>query len=165
MNKASADSPRDFIFYFVTFFGTGLIPKAPGTFGTLAALPVVWALFSVGPLVYMAVTLALALVAIFMCQIYESRSGRHDQPEIVIDEVLGILIAMTWLPMTWQSFVAAFVLFRILDIWKPFPIGYLDQRIPGGVGVIADDVAAGLITNVVLQVVLNQTNWLGIQIG
>lgn len=165
MSESKIAGSKDFIFYFVTFFGVGLAPKAPGTFGTLAALPLIWALFSIGPFVYMAVTLALALVAIFMCQIYESRSGRHDQPEIVIDEVLGIMIAMTWLPMTWQSFVAAFVLFRILDIWKPFPIGYLDQRIPGGVGVIADDVAAGLITNIVLQVILNQTNWLGIQIG
>jgi phosphatidylglycerophosphatase A len=165
MTETKFAGPKDFIFYFVTFFGTGLSPKAPGTVGTLAALPLIWAIFHVGPLVYMASVLLLALTAIFACQIYESRSGRHDQPEIVIDEVLGIMIAMTWLPMTWQSFVAAFVLFRILDIWKPFPIGYLDQRIPGGVGVIADDVAAGLITNIVLQVVLNQTNWLGIQIG
>jgi len=68
---------------------------------------------------------------------------------------------MTWLPMTWQSMLFGFVLFRVLDILKPFPIGFIDKKVQGGLGVIADDVVAGLIANIALQVVYSQTNWLG----
>jgi phosphatidylglycerophosphatase A len=82
----------------------------------------------------------------------------------VIDEVIGFLITMTWLPMTWQAYLAGFLLFRVLDIFKPFPIGYLDEKVPGGLGVVADDVAAGMIANIILQVVLVKTAWLGMQI-
>lgn len=148
---------------FVTFFGVGLIKKAPGTWGTLATIPLVLVLSAAGPIVYMSVTVLLIAVAILACEIYEKRKGGHDHPEIVIDEVVGFLVAMTWLPMTWQALVLGFALFRVLDIWKPLPIGYLDRKVQGGLGVVIDDVAAGIIASLILQYVYTHTNWLGVQ--
>ncbi|MES3037708.1 MAG: phosphatidylglycerophosphatase A [Bdellovibrionota bacterium] len=147
----------------VTFGGVGYMKPAPGTWGTLAALPFVWALSHAGIIVYMAVTIAVIGLGIFASQVYENSREGHDFSEIVIDEVAGILITMTWLPMTWQSLIFGFFLFRFLDIWKPFPIRYLDRNVQGGVGVVIDDVAAGLVANIVLQVIYTKTMWLGVQ--
>lgn len=139
------------------------MPKAPGTWGSLAALPFAWGLMHAGPLFHMAACALLLPVAVLACEIYERETGGHDSSEIVIDEVLGMWVALTWLPVTWQSFVAAFLLFRLLDITKPFPISFLDQKVRGGVGVMVDDLAAGIVVNVILQIVYQQTSWLGLQ--
>lgn len=146
-----------------TWGGVGKIKKAPGTFGTLAALPLVWIVAQAGPIIYMILTVLLTIAAIFIAEFYERAHGGHDSKEVVIDEVIGIMIAMAWLPLTWQSFVAAFVLFRLLDIVKPPPIRHFDRNVKGGFGVVADDLIAGLITNVVLQIVFTETLWLGAQ--
>ncbi|MFN7453200.1 MAG: phosphatidylglycerophosphatase A [Pseudobdellovibrionaceae bacterium] len=156
---------RDFLFKSATFFGLGKISKAPGTLASLATLPIVWALYQAGPFVYMAVVLLLLPLSVVACEIYENTVGSHDNSEVVIDEVLGVLIAMTWVPMTWQALLVGFLLFRVLDIFKPFPIGYLDRKIPGGIGVVVDDVVAGVLTNIALQIMLTQTIWLGVRIG
>lgn len=145
-----------------TFFGSGLSPKASGTVGTLAALPLVWLVSLAGPLFYMAFIIFLFPVGLWAAEMYEQSSGSHDSGEIVIDEVLGMLITMTWIPMTWQAIVLGFVLFRVLDILKPFPIGLIDKKVQGGLGVIADDVVAGIVANIALQVVYSQTTWLGV---
>ncbi|MCB0422808.1 MAG: phosphatidylglycerophosphatase A [Bdellovibrionales bacterium] len=147
-----------------TWFGCGYSKWAPGTVGTVGALPLVVGLFLLPDLVYMAVSLLLTLLAIVISILHEKQLGVHDSREIVIDEVAGFVIAMTWLPMTWQSFLGAFLVFRLLDALKPFPIGLLDKKVQGGFGVVLDDVAAGLITNVLLQIVYVKTNWLGVQI-
>lgn len=149
---------------FATYFYVGKIPKAPGTWGTLAALPLWYGLSFLNPLWYMTVVFILVLSSIFICQIYEKNTESHDSKEIVIDEVVGFLITMTWLPVTWQSAVFGFVAFRFLDILKPPPIRQLDQKVQGGVGVVIDDVAAGILANILLQIVYNQTGWLGAQI-
>ncbi|MCB0341265.1 MAG: phosphatidylglycerophosphatase A [Pseudobdellovibrionaceae bacterium] len=150
--------------FVATWFYLGRISKAPGTVGTLGALPFVWMAVQVGSLGYMIVTFILTLSAIFVADLYEVEMGVHDSKHVVIDEVVGYFIAMTWLPMTWQSFLAAFLLFRFFDILKPFPIGILDKKVKGGLGVVVDDVAAGLITNILLQIVFTKTNWLGYQL-
>lgn len=147
-----------------TFFYVGKVPKAPGTWGTLAALPLWYGLSFFNPLWYMTVVFILVLISIFICQIYEKNTESHDSKEIVIDEVVGFLITMTWLPVTWQSAIFGFVLFRFFDILKPPPIRQLDQKVQGGVGVVIDDVAAGILANILLQIVYNQTGWLGAQI-
>ncbi len=147
-----------------TFFAVGLSKKAPGTMGTLAAVPLAVLLLWAGPLWMMAFILFLLPVAIYAADIHQKNLAVEDPQEIVIDEVFGFLIAMTWLPMTWQSFTFGFCLFRLLDIWKPFPIGYLDKHVGGGFGVMADDIAAGLIANVILQVIYTKTMWLGVQV-
>lgn len=147
-----------------TWFWIGKIRFAPGTWGTLAAIPFAYGLSLCGSVTYMVVTLGLVLVGILAADLYENTLGEHDSSEIVIDEVVGIFIAMTWLPMTWQSIVLGFLIFRFFDIFKPFPISWLDKKIKGGLGVMLDDVAAGLVTNIILQVFYTKTDWLGSQL-
>lgn len=155
---------RNFLKKLATFFGVGRFPKGPGTMGTLAAVPLVLLLSWAGPLVYMVFVVLLLPLAIIAAQIYEDDHGGHDHKEIVIDEVLGFLIAMTWLPMTWKAMLVGFLLFRVLDIFKPFPIGYLDRKIPGGLGVVLDDVVAGIIASLIMQYLYQHTSWLGAQV-
>lgn len=147
-----------------TFFNIGKISKAPGTVATLATVPLVYALSLTNGIVYMVFCLLLFPVGILAAEFHERKLGTHDSSEIVIDEVLGFLIAMTWVPITWQSMLVGFFLFRVLDILKPFPIGYIDKKVHGGLGVIADDVVAGIAVNVLMQVMLTKTNWLGTQV-
>jgi phosphatidylglycerophosphatase A len=147
-----------------TYFYVGKLPKAPGTWGTLLTVPVWYAMTKLSSLLYMVLVFLLLLLGIFICQLYEKYFATHDASEIVLDEVVGFLITMTWLPVTWQSLVAGFVLFRALDIMKPPPIRQLDQKVKGGMGVMIDDVGAGIIANLILQLVYTQTSWLGAQI-
>jgi phosphatidylglycerophosphatase A len=142
-----------------TWFGCGKMPFAPGTFGTLGALPLVWLLASYGPFPYMLSTFVFSVLAIWVAQLYETVGGKHDASEVVIDEVAGFLVTMAWVPLTWPYVIAGFVLFRAFDILKPFPISYIDQRVKGGVGVIGDDLLAGIVSNVLLQIIL-QKGWL-----
>ncbi len=135
-----------------TFMYTGLSPKAPGTVGTLAAIPAVYFACFLGKGGYVALTLVVTVVAIFVSQLYEQQNQVHDSSEIVIDEVAGYFVAMALLPVTFKAFVLGFFIFRALDIIKPFPISYLDKNIKGGMGVVVDDLAAGLLTNIILQV-------------
>lgn len=157
-------SLKNILVLIATFFNVGKVPKAPGTFGTLAAIPLALILSKFGPFIYMIFVALLLPIGILAAETYEQAHKGHDHQEIVIDEVLGFLIAMTWLPMTWQAYLAGFLLFRVLDILKPFPIGYLDKKIPGGVGVVVDDVVAGVIANIILQTIYVKTSWLGAQI-
>jgi phosphatidylglycerophosphatase A len=153
-----------FLIALATLFSIGKFPKAPGTVGTLATIPIWFLLSKAGPIPYMLITLILIPVGVMAAQAYENSVQRHDSKEIVIDEVVGFLITMTWVPMTWQSVVIGFVIFRFLDIVKPPPIRQLDQKVGGGFGVMADDIAAGVIGSVLMQLIYNQTNWLGMQI-
>lgn len=146
-----------------TFFNVGKVPKAPGTFGTLAAIPLAILLSKMGLFTYMIFVALLLPFGILAAETYEQVHKGHDHQEIVIDEVLGFLITMTWLPITWQAYLAGFLLFRVLDILKPFPIGYLDKKVPGGIGVVVDDVAAGVIANIILQIIYTKTSLLGAQ--
>ena len=140
-----------------TWFGCGLSPKAPGTFGTLGAIPLCWLLFQVTtPLGYMLSTLIFSIAAIFVAHFHEATSGEHDASEVVIDEVAGYLVAMAWMPFTWSYVVAAFFIFRLFDIWKPYPISYVDRQVKGGVGAVGDDLLAGILTNIVLQILLQR---------
>jgi len=148
---------------FVTFFGAGLSPKAPGTAGTLAAIPLTFFLIWLGPFFHMTATVVLTIAAIIACEKYEKQIGGHDHSHIVIDEVVGFLITMTWLPLTWQSFAFGFLLFRLFDILKPWPISHFDKKVTGGLGVVVDDVVAGIFANILLQVIYTKTGWLGAQ--
>lgn len=147
-----------------TYFGIGKSPKAPGTLATLATVPLWYLISQLGPIVYMALTIALVFLGVWASQVYEDHSQTHDSKEIVIDEVVGYLITMAWLPLTWQSALIGFLLFRFFDIVKPPPIRQLDQKVPGGFGVMADDIVAGIFSSIILQIIYNKTNWLGAQI-
>lgn len=141
--------------WLATWFGLGRMPVVPGTFGTLGAIPVVYAFALLGPLPYMIATLVFIMFSIWVSHLFEAINREHDSSCIVIDEVAGFLVTMTWVPLTPQFWVAGFLLFRIFDMLKPFPISVLDQRVKGGLGTVIDDIAAGLVANVILQF------WLG----
>lgn len=141
--------------WLATWFGLGRMPFVPGTFGTLGAFPLVCAFAWLGPLQYMIATIVFVVFSIFVAHAFESFHGEHDSSCIVIDEVAGFLVTMTWVPLTPLYWLAGFLLFRFFDMVKPFPIRELDRRIEGGLGTVVDDIAAGLVANVILQF------WLG----
>lgn len=141
------------IFALATWFGCGLAPRAPGTAGTLGAIPLVYLMAGIEPVFYMAAVLLFAAAAMVVAQFFES-GGEHDPAEFVMDEVAGFMVAMTWVPFSWAGVVAGFALFRLFDIWKPFPISWIDRRIKGGVGTVADDLVAGIFANIAIQVLI-----------
>lgn len=142
-----------------TWFGCGKAPKAPGTFGSLGAIPLIFALSYLPPLPYMLFSVVFAIGAIFVAQLYEAETGRHDDKEIVIDEVAGMLVTMAWVPFNVTYVLLGFVIFRAFDVLKPFPISYIDKKVEGGVGTVGDDLIAGILSNIILQLILQQ-RWL-----
>jgi len=133
--------------HFLAFgFGSGLSPKAPGTAGTLVAL-LLWPLLAGLPLtVYLAIVAVVSIGGFYLCGKTASDLGVHDHPGIVWDEIAGYWLAMTAVPFTWYWMLAGFVLFRLFDIWKPWPISWLDRKVHGGVGIMVDDLIAGVFT-------------------
>ena len=131
-------------------FGSGLSPKAPGTMGTLAAIPLWWLLAQLPLTSYLVVVLIAAVVGITICGRASDQMGVHDHGGIVWDEFVGFWIAMAALPITWQSVILGFVLFRLFDILKPWPISWLDKKVSGGFGIMIDDVIAGLAAAAVI---------------
>ncbi len=148
-----------------TGFYFGKAKKMPGTFGTLVGIPLAYALAQLNVFAYMIITVVLILFACFIAELHERFTAAHDPKEIVIDEIVGYLVAFTWLPLTWQSFLGAFILFRFFDILKPWPIRAIDQKVKGGLGTVLDDVAAGIAASICLQVIYTQTSWLGAQLA
>lgn len=155
---------KSFLELVATWFYVGKIKKAPGTWATVATIPLVYFLSLMGPIIHMAFIIIFLFLGIFAADFYEKKTSVADNSEIVIDEVLGFLITMLWLPMTWQAYLLGFILFRILDILKPFPIGYLDKRVKGGMGIMIDDLVAGIISNIFLQQLYTHTSILGTQL-
>lgn len=138
--------------HFLAFgFGSGAMPVAPGTFGTLVAVPLYWWLQPLALWPYLAVVLAVTLVGIWLCQVTSRDLGVHDHAGIVWDEIAGYLITMIAAPPGWQWMVLGFVLFRFFDILKPWPIGWVDRRVHGGLGIMLDDVLAALYAWAILQ--------------
>jgi phosphatidylglycerophosphatase A len=125
-------------------FGSGISPKAPGTMGTLAAIPLWWLLAQLPLASYLMVVLVSAIIGIYICGAAAKTLGVHDHGGIVWDEFVGFWIAMAALPVTWTSVILGFVLFRLFDILKPWPISWLDKKVSGGFGIMIDDVIAGL---------------------
>ena len=125
-------------------FGAGVLPRAPGTWGTLAAVPI-YILLSRLPLTqYLLSLLVLFVAGIWICGIAGRILGVHDHGAIVWDEMVGYWVTMAAAPPGWVWLVIGFVLFRLFDIWKPWPIAWMDRRVAGGFGVMADDLVAGL---------------------
>lgn len=136
-----------------TGFGAGKAPIAPGTVGTLLAIPLFWILSVLPPFAYAVVVLVLFLVGGWICQIAEEDLGEHDAPAIVWDEIVGFLITMFLAPEGWRWLVIGFLLFRLFDIWKPFPIRAM-ERLEGGFGIMADDAVAGIFACLVMQLLV-----------
>lgn len=140
-----------------TVGGVGYVPVASGTVGSLVALPLLPPLAALrghSPLAYAAVLVALVAVAVWSAGRAEAVFGGHDHSRIVIDEVAGLVVAGAFLPGTWGAAALAFVLFRAFDVLKPFPAGRIDGRVKGGLGVVGDDLVAGVYAGVVGRIVL-----------
>ena len=134
-------------------FGAGLAPIAPGTAGTLVAIPL-YLLISDLPLTfYLAIVAVVSIAGIWICGRAADDLGVHDHPGIVWDEIAGYLLTMAMLPSGWLWIVAGFLLFRLFDILKPWPIRWLDRKVSGGLGIMLDDLAAALFALAILHAI------------
>ncbi len=141
--------------HFLAFgLGSGLAPKAPGTFGTLAAIPLYLLLSYLSLPMYALVLVLASLLGIWLCGKTAKDLGVHDHPGIVWDEFCGYWLTMLAAPSGWFWIILGFILFRLFDIWKPWPISLADRRIPGGMGIMVDDLIAGLYAFIVMQVIV-----------
>ncbi|WP_027150414.1 phosphatidylglycerophosphatase A family protein [Methylobacter tundripaludum] len=134
----------DPILFLAFGFGSGLAKKAPGTMGTLAAIPVYWLFAQTNLFVYSLLTLIVTVAGIPICDIAAKKLDEHDFGGIVWDEIAGYLITMWLVPFSWQAMVLGFILFRFFDILKPWPIKWIDRQVHGGLGIMLDDVLAGV---------------------
>ena len=125
-------------------FGSGLMPFAPGTFGTIAALPLYFFMMNLSPLVYALFTTLAFIAGVCVCDKVAKDMGVHDYPGIVWDEIVGYFITMFLAPPGVLWMALGFILFRIFDIWKPQPIRWVDEKVHGGLGIMLDDVLAAL---------------------
>lgn len=134
-------------------FGIGLFPKAPGTLGTLVAIPFFWLLSQLSLPNYIGIVFLLTLLSIWICNITSQNLGIHDDQRIVLDEMVGYWITMTGFPAEVFWICAGFLCFRLFDIWKPWPISWIQKNIKGGVGIVLDDVFAGLFAWGILTII------------
>lgn len=148
MNRLGRFSVR----FLASGFFSGHIPFAPGTMGTLAAIPLY--LLMVGSLqgwLYAGAVITLTLVAIWISGLAETIYSRKDPPQVVIDEIAGFMLTMTAIPPDAMYIIMGFILFRMFDILKPQPAAWINRRMRGGNGIVLDDIVAGLYANIVLQ--------------
>lgn len=143
-----------------TGFGSGLSPRAPGTMGTLVAVPLAVPLQFLPYGLHGSVLLLAVVFGIWLCERVARELRLKDPACIVFDEFVGMWIALFMLPAGWYWVVLAFVLFRGFDIVKPWPIGWLDANLPGGHGIMLDDVAAGLMSFAIIQGLALFIGWL-----
>ncbi len=134
-------------------FGSGLAPKAPGTFGTLAAVPIFLLMSNLTPLYYALMLLLVFLSGIYICGKAASDVGVHDHGAIVWDEFAGFFTTMFMVPVSWQSVLVGFILFRVFDIAKPWPISIADKEITGGLGIMFDDILAGIFALAIMHII------------
>jgi phosphatidylglycerophosphatase A len=158
--KLSASFVFSHPIHFLSFgFGSGLAPKAPGTFGTLAAIPIFLLLTPLSLPIYLAVCILLSIIGIYWCGYSAKALNTHDHPGIVWDEICGYLIAMTAFVPSWQNIIIGFCLFRLFDILKPWPIKWADKKVAGGFGIMLDDIIAGILAWCCLYAI-NYLDWL-----
>ncbi|MEM7562155.1 MAG: phosphatidylglycerophosphatase A [Pseudomonadota bacterium] len=155
MTKIPATMLKNPIHLLSLGFGSGLAPKAPGTCGTLVAIPF-YLLMGQMPLApYIALVVVGFIVGVFLCEQTSKALGVHDHPGIVWDEFVGFWLTMIAVPMTWYWIILGFVLFRFFDIFKPWPVKIADQKLKGGFGIMIDDVLAGIYALVCMQLILH----------
>ena len=147
--------PSDIIFHPIHFLslglGSGLSPFAPGTAGTLLAVLIYIPLATLPLWGYIAVLILGSLFGVYLCQKTTDRLGVKDHPAIVWDEFLGYWLTMLLAPEGWEWILVGFILFRLFDIWKPWPISVIDHKVKGGLGIMLDDLLAGAYALVILQ--------------
>jgi len=144
---------KHFILILATGFGVGYSPIAPGTLGTLVAIPVYYFLSNISSPIYEITLIGFFFLSVWISENAEIFFGKKDDQRIVIDEIMGFLITMLWVPKTIRFIIIAFFLFRFFDILKPFPIRHLEKKFKGGFGVVLDDVMAGVYASIILHLI------------
>lgn len=144
---------RDPVHLLAFGFGAGLSPRAPGTVGTLVAIPLIMSIAPFSLMVKLLVVSLLLVAGIFICDASAKRLGVHDHAGIVWDEITGFAITMLAVPLTWYWLLLGFALFRFFDIVKPWPIREADHSLKGGLGIMLDDVIAGVFAGAILYAV------------
>jgi phosphatidylglycerophosphatase A len=142
-----------FFLFLATAFGVGFSPIAPGTLGTLVAIPIYYFLSEIPSPLYEITLIGFFFLSVWISQNAEIFFGKKDDQRIVIDEIIGFLITMLWVPKTIRFIIIGFFLFRFFDILKPFPIRRLEKGFKGGFGVVLDDVVAGIYANIILRLI------------
>lgn len=153
---SAKSSRRDGTWWLVTVAGIGCLPKAPGTWGSLAAALFAFALFSYISIYYIIFLIFfMSIIGVWASDRYVRRHGAEDPQEIVLDEVAGQFLALALAPVDWRWYLAGFALFRAFDILKPFPANWCDRHLPGGFGVMVDDLVAGFYVCILLVLAEN----------
>lgn len=143
-----------------TWFGSGLLPKAPGTWGSLAAMPPAIAIAWAGaPWMLAPAAVVLFPIGVWAAARYDAARGGHDSPRIVVDEVVGVWLVLSVMPFDWPHFLLALIGFRLFDIAKPWPVRLADRRLGGGFGVMADDVLAAVYAIAALALIGWPVHW------
>ena len=141
--------------YFLAFgFGSGLLPWVPGTWGTLAAIPLYLLIASCNPWLYLTIVVLAFVFGVLICDKVSNDLGVHDYKGIVWDEVVGYLLTLFLAPMHLGWMILGFILFRIFDIWKPIPIRWVDRSVNGGFGIMLDNVLAAIPAWLILQLLI-----------
>lgn len=151
-NQKISISLKDPVHFLAFGFGSGLAPKAPGTFGTIAAVPLYLLLIQIHFGIYLAFLMASLIAGIWICGESARRIGVHDHSGIVWDEIAGFLLTMAPFVPSVLSVLAGFLAFRLFDVVKPWPIRWLDRQVHGGFGIMLDDVVAALFAIVLIAV-------------
>ena len=138
-----------------TFLATGCysgyLPIAPGTWGTLVAIPIFWLLGSLSPFVYLVTLVGFIFLSIWAADFGQIKFEREDPPQVVIDEIAGYLVTMAFFEPSLVTMIIGFFLFRLFDIIKPQPVAWFEKKFSGGVGIVLDDVMAGIYANLTLR--------------
>ncbi len=135
-----------------TWFGCGRVPYAPGTAGTIGAVPLYLLIRGFGPAVVLAAAAVITAIGVWASYVVIEKTKLKDPQIVVIDEVAGVLVTLAAAPLTWRALVVGVVLFRVFDQFKPWPANVAEKRLPGGWGVMMDDIAAGVWGALVLLV-------------
>ena len=149
IREAALRTPTGFLAF---GFGSGLSLFAPGTMGTMVAIPFSFLLKQLPPYLFWVILIALFLIGIYLCGSTARRLGKHDPGGIVWDEMVGYWLTVAFIPMQWPWLLAAFVLFRLFDIFKPWPIRQSEKLFRGGLGIMVDDIIAALYAMGILAV-------------
>ena len=140
--------------FFALGFGSGLAPKAPGTFGTLIGFPLFWLIFNYSFSTQLIIIAVLFIFGVYVCDKTGKDLGVSDHGAMVWDEIVAIMLVLAFAPNTWLGWLVAFLLFRLFDIWKPYPICYFDAKLKNGFGVMFDDLLAAIYAILVLKFIV-----------
>lgn len=156
--KAAVAIPRSIwtnpIHFIACGFGAGLLPWVPGTWGTLVAIPIYFILIQFPLWFYITITVLFNIAGIWLCGVTNRDFGTDDHPAAVWDEIAAFLIVLIAVPPKWYYIAIGFVLFRIFDIWKPWPIRWVDKNVHGGFGVMLDDIIAAIFAFIILRFII-----------